>query len=811
MKRSPAFASLFSLLCVISTSLIAQSKISGMITDNTGSPVAAATVLLLSSADSILVKGTVTNNAGHYFFEHIVAGKYFITSSYVGLSAGNTNSFQVISNNENIDQGILKLEPMTSSLANVTVVSRRPLYEQKPDRLVINVQNSITSAGNTALQVLERSPGVVVNRQQNTISILGKDGVHIMINGKLSYMPASAIVQMLDGMSAGNIEKIELITTPPSNLDAEGKGGYINIVLKQNDNFGTNGSFSGTLGYGQGWVTQANLNFNHRKGKVNVYGDISYSRTKSPFPGTGYNRISNLGDIYETYNHIDRIDTVRQHSTRVGLDYQLTNRTVLGVLLTSNGRWYRQTENTSASFYVNGNLDTLSANSNNELNNWQDYGMNVNLQHNFNNDCNISFDTWYFRYKNNQPFNYYSRFYDKMGNFIFDETSRNFKLTPLNFWIGAIDYAKKLSGKINLEAGIKATLADFTNDLRFERLSQGEWRKDTSLSSVYTLKENYSAVYVSLNIAANEKTTLKGGLRYEYTNTNLSSESVKDVVDRHYGKLFPTLFISHRVNDNNTINLSYSARITRPQFNQLAPFTYYSNRNFLLTGNSGLQPAISHAVSAGYTFKKYFLQVAFTKEENAIARFQPEVDSAFNKNISRPENLKNQKLVSATLAVPVKVSIWWNMQYNISGTWQQVNALYKGDLVRIEQKNISLNMTQVFTLPKNFSIELAGYYQSRSLDGILVFKRYGSLDLGLRKKIGAKDAINFSANNLLNSMDFRGYTNLPEQNLVGDIHIRFSWRTFKLTYTRSFGKDKLKGSRNRKTVAEDEKGRVKYG
>src|SRR5690606_24141719 len=113
-------------------------------------------------------------------------------------------------------------------------------------------------------------------------------GVRVMINGKLNYMPVSAVLQMLDGMSAGNIDRIELITTPPANFDAEGNAGYINIILKENNNLGTNGSFSATLGYGKGWVTQASLNFNYRTTKLNIYGDFSYSRERKPFITNGY-------------------------------------------------------------------------------------------------------------------------------------------------------------------------------------------------------------------------------------------------------------------------------------------------------------------------------------------------------------------------------------------------------------------------------------------------------------------------------------------------------------------------------------------
>ncbi len=810
MKRTTLYIITYLLFNSIPTLLSAQSKIHGMVTDMNKSPVAGATVLLLHGVDSAFIKGTVTNSAGIYFFENIAAGNYFMSFSHTGFSPHHTALLEVTDDIKNIDNGVQQLEVLTLTLADIQVTATKPLYEQKPDRLTINVANSITAAGNTALQILERSPGVTVNRQTNTIAILGKEGVRVMINGKLNYQPASAILQMLDGMNAESIEKIELITTPPANFDAEGNAGYINIVLKESDSLGTNGSFSATLGYGKGWVTQASLNFNHRTKKLNIYGDFSYSRLKSLFPSTAYNRISNNNVIYETYTNGNRKDTTRTHNARLGLDYQLASRTIVGILLTSDGRWYRQSEHNATDFNRNGYTDTMAINANSELNNWQDYGINLNLQQHIKKDDNLSFNAYYLHYKNNQPFNYFGQYYDKRGDFAYDETTRNSKLTPLNFWIGAADYSAKFSEKLKFEAGLKGTLADFTNELRFERLMQDNWVKDLALSSTYTLKENYSAAYASVDITANEKTTVKGGLRYEYTNSNLGTERTRNIIDRHYGKLFPTLFLSHKLDERSTINLSYNSRITRPSFNDLAPFTYYNNRNSVLTGNPALQPAISHAITAGYTFKRYFLQVSFTKEYNTISFFQPTIDSVSNKIISKPENLDNQKLVAVAISIPVKITTWWSMQYNITGIWQQVNARYEKEPVRLEQKNISINMTQSIMLPANFSMELSGFYNSRSLVGIIVFKPMGSLDFGVRKKLGAKDNLNFSASNLLNTMDLRGYTHLPEKNLVADIHLRFSWRTFKLTYTRNFGKEKLKANRSRITGADEEKGRVQY-
>ena len=246
--------------------------ISGRILDSNNDAITFANVLLMKVSDSTFVKGAVTDESGAYILESIPANTYYVEGSVVGFQTARSEAFTL-----NADYTVPVLV-MTEGeeLGEVVVQAKKPLFTQKVDRLVINVENSIVSSGGTALEVLERSPGVVVNRQNNAISVVGKDGVVVMINGKTSYVPASSLVQLLDGMSADNIESIELITTPPANFDAEGNAGFINIVLKKNANLGLNGSYSLSLGYGKGLVSNDNINFNYRKNKFNVFGSYSY-------------------------------------------------------------------------------------------------------------------------------------------------------------------------------------------------------------------------------------------------------------------------------------------------------------------------------------------------------------------------------------------------------------------------------------------------------------------------------------------------------------------------------------------------------
>src|SRR5690606_13450982 len=338
--------------------LRAQSTITGTVQDKSNQSLHQVNVLLLNAADSTLIKGSITTKNGGYKFENIHTGKYLLKYSSAGFEETHTDVFKVIGSEKEIKLGIQQLIESNIILSSVTVTAIKPLFEQKIDRMIINVQSNITATGSSALEVLEKSPGVIVNRQNSSIAITGKEGVVVMINGKVDNMPASAIVQMLEGMNAGNIDRIELITTPPSNFDAEGNAGFINIVLTNNPNEGFNGSFSLTMGYGTGTTPAANFNFNYRHKKLNLFGSYSFLRNDFIQDVFLYRSVSNLSDTRETSIFSQRNAVQRNHNVRLGADYQLSAKTVIGAVVgTYNNKWSMDAVNNS-SMLVNKAKDT---------------------------------------------------------------------------------------------------------------------------------------------------------------------------------------------------------------------------------------------------------------------------------------------------------------------------------------------------------------------------------------------------------------------------------------------------------------------
>jgi hypothetical protein len=698
--------------------------------------------------------------------------------------------------------------PKTQELKTVTVTGQKQFIEQRIDRTVINVRNSISNVGTTALDVLERSPGVIVNRQSNIISMAGKDGVVVMINGKINYMPVTAVLQLLQGMNAANIERIELITTPPANLDAEGNAGYINIVLVNNPNMGFNGSYSFTMGYGRGEAPAASVNFNYRTQRINLYGDYSFSRLHQTQYLSNYRQVQNQGLVTETITETHRNPVQQNNNIRLGLDWQPTGKTVIGALVAAyDNRWSMDAVN-NVLLQKNGQRDTSIIINNDEVNHWRHFMTNLNLQHTFKNKHVLTVNGNYLYYKDNNPTNYSNLYHNSTGDFLFEELTKSDKATPINIWVGSADYSLQPGKKTQVEAGIKGVYSKFINDVLVQSLQQNDWVTDPSLSAKYFLKEKIGAAYVSANISANSKTTIKAGLRYEYTVSNLGTATVKDIVDRKYGRLFPSFFITRKLNGQHALSFSYSKRITRPTFNDMAPFVIFLDPNTFFSGNPALQPSITDVIKTDYSFKKYLLSLAYSYEDDAITGFQPQVDTATNKQLFGARNLHYRKTVSLTLSIPVDITGWWNMQNNIVGNWQEVNAAVNKNDLTLHQAYVNLSATWRFKLPKQFTAELSGFYQSKSLAGASVIKAYGSLNAGVQRKFN-RNTLSLTGNNILNTMKFRIITDRPEQHFFVFSRIERFPPIFRLTWSRTFGKNTLKEKRNRTTGSEEEGNRVK--
>ena len=811
--RKQSIACLFLLaLNLLSLPIIqSQNSIRGLVRDSKNLALSSATALLLEVKDSSLVKGVICNEQGLFLFDKIATGSYLVGINMVGYSPVFSKSFTVNADKPVTDLGNITMSEDNKMLGEVSVVAQRPFLEQKIDRTVVNVANSITNAGGNALEVLQRSPGVQVNRLTKSISLLGKEGVVIMINGKISRQPSDAVVQMLEGMNANNIDRIELIHTPPANFEAEGNAGIINIVLKSTGDEGLNGGYSANAGYGRGEKYGAGAYFNYRKSKVNWFGNYDYNFDLNPQVFTNYRGVQQGNDFLETATFSDRPHTpTSMHNARLGADFQLSKKTVLGVLGTFFDRnWYMEAEN-DILYSRNGVVESRLLMPNTETNKARSFAGNINLTHQFTKNQSINLDADYVEYDITNPSHYHVLNYEQGGDIITPLYQlRISKKTPISVAVAKADYALNINEKTKLETGGKVTSMRFDNDVRVDSLpAQKDWVVLPALTSLFHLDEDVLGAYATFSSSVNAKTDIKAGLRYEYTRTNLGSETQPNVVDRQYGSWFPSVFVTRKLTETQTLNLSYSRRISRPQIRNLAPWLIFSDPTTVEGGNPALQPSFTDAVKLDYGFKSWKFGLSYSVE-NAPMRFVPEVDPVTNRQINKFENLDNEKVIGATLFIPLHPIKGWQMQNNLFINSTELNLVLEGRKIQLTNINYGFNSTNTFTLPKGFSVEVSGNYMSPGYWGVAKWRATGSANIGVQKDLGEKwGKLRFSATDLFLSTNWYGVTNQPEINLLVTSSYQFAERTFMLTWTNTFGNKKVKSARERQTGSAEEMRRI---
>lgn len=790
--------------------LFAQSTITGQLT-SPSEELPFANVLLLKASDSSLLKGAVSDAAGAFRITTTETGQFLLKSSSIGYD----DYFQSldISQNSKHELGKIVMNEAAERLDDVVVEAQKPLFEQKIDRTVVNVQSSITSSAGSALDILEKSPGVTVNRSNNSLSLAGKNGVRIMINGKISRMPLDAAMQMLNGMNADNVESVELITTPPAKYEAEGNAGLINIVLKQTDDQGTNGSYSVFAGYGQREKAGGSLNFNHRNGKWNFFGNYSYryDHTKEIM---GNDRIlfDEQNNRLETNTQSFRDATTPTHNAQLGLDFQAGKNTVIGANFSFFDSYWEMDAVNEVKFDLNENPSWELDLFNHEINHTRYMVGNTSISHDFDDKSNLTAELDYIRFDSNNPTDYRQDFNDVDGTNADMETGdiRSSKETPLYTWVPRLDYTLKVKDGMTVEAGLKGAFNSLENDVSvIYETEQGDM-PDPDLTRKVFMSENIWAAYSSISFKLSSTLDVKAGLRYEHTITDLDTPEGENIVYRNYGQLFPSLFLNKKINDDNSWVLSYSRRVTRPTFRNIAPFVIFIDPNTFWTGNESLYPAITDAFRAEYRFKTYLLSAQYSYENNSIVGFQPKLSDDEQTQLVTVENLNRNESYSLTATLPFDVTKWWEMQYNLTGVYNIIETDQTGETVNITNTFLRANGSNTFKLPKDFTFEVSAVYWSPSYFGITRFRPFLILNFGMEKKLpNDNGSLRLSLNDALAARDFRGVTDLPEQNL--DIRRRFKLegQIFNLSYTRSFGNNQLKKLRNKTDASQEEQRRIR--
>ncbi|GAA4445784.1 outer membrane beta-barrel family protein [Nibrella saemangeumensis] len=804
-------------VCLVLTTAFSQApvkgKINGKVADATGKSLEFVTMMLVKAKDSTLVKGGITDVNGAYEFENIAAGQYRVAAQQMGYAKTFSDAFAVDPEHTAIQLPALQMLEASKSLAEVKVTAKKPFIEQQIDRTVVNVENSIVASGNTALEVLEKAPGVTIDRQSEEISLKGKSGVIVMIDGKQTYLSSQEVANLLKNTPSDNIEKIEIITNPSSKYDAAGNSGIINIKMKKNKNFGTNGTWIGGLGYGRFEKYNTTLNLNHREGKINAFGSYSFNGRRS-FNETTINRAIPFDGTITYFDQVSyRPINFQGHNLRGGIDYFINKKSTIGVLATGFMNGF-EADGLNHSVLSNENREVTLRPTTNALakNKWMNLTGNLNYKYDFNGKGReLTADVDYSKY-DGEGNNNLTTTYLKADNTTDRPTEyiRNKMPSTIDIWAFKTDYTHPTK-KGKFEAGVKSSFVQSDNNMVFENQLDGRWIIDANRTNRFKYLENVNAAYASFSSKLNKKTSIQAGLRLEQTHSRGNSVTLNKVIDRNYVNLFPTLFVSRQLDTNNVLNVSYSRRIDRPNYQDLNPFMFFLDPYTYQVGNPNIKPQMTHSLQLTHTYKgSISTSVGFSRTNDFIMRQVPGQIAEQNIAYITTENLAVRDNANLTLSFPVTVRKWWTMQNNVTAFYNRINTPYRGGQYNVSFVGYNLYSSSNFVLGKGFSGELAAWYNSAGVDGFFRYQPMGAFSVGVQKQVmNKKGTLRVNVNDPFWLNRFRGETKY--QDISMKVQSVFESRQARVTFTYRFGNQNVKAARQRRSATADEQGRVQSG
>ncbi len=797
------------LLLVTPVLLMSQDvTIKGNMYDADNESVIYANVLLLSAADSSLVKVETTDLEGQFSFTLVPSDKYIVHATYLSHEDYYSDVFDA---DGMVDLGDIILRKSAFELNETVITAKRSIVEVKADRTVFNVQGTINSTGSNGLDLLRKAPGVLLDNNDNIV-VLGRTGVLVYVDGKRLPLSGEDLRNYLLNLTADQIDRMEIITNPGAKYEAEGNAGIIDIRLKKNDNYGYNGTLN--AGYSQGREGRYNVGSsgNYRNGKINAFGSVNY----------------NDGDRSEIFEFVDNqnvlsldrnsesVTSRTGYNIRGGLDLFLDNKNTIGVLV-SRGDINSNTVFDNRTLIKSQNsldqIDSILIAANNSV------GGNVSNTYNLNyrysdKSLTLNFDADYGQYINESSFIQPNTYFNAAETLVLTENIFE-NTTPVDIDIFTLkfDYENDLAGG-KLGFGTKYSNVFTDNTFLFFNVIDAESILNDRRSNLFEYSENVYAGYVSYNRSLSEKLSLTSGVRVEVTDATgdlmaFLPELQEPAVELDYTNVFPTFGLSYQLNMSDAISFNYGRRINRPDYNVLNPFEVQLSELSFSKGNAFLQPEIVNNFEVGYLYKwRYNFKLAYSRTTNQITRLLAPDPRDPRASFINWDNLAEQTTIALNISLPIEVRSYWNAFFNLSSSYLDNQADY-GNGVIIDLQTITYNIFQqhTFTLPKNYTFELSGWFSGPGIwGGVFEYDTSWSLDMGISKRfLDDKLNVKLSAQDIFNQAFWSGTSNFAGLESFG----RGNWDSQRvgIDVSYNFGNDKVK-SRNRKAGLESELDRV---
>ncbi|WP_293946603.1 MULTISPECIES: outer membrane beta-barrel family protein [unclassified Sphingobacterium] len=782
----------------------AQVKVSGKVHTTNNIPLPLATAYLMKANSAIVLKAVVTNEAGEYQFLDVGPGSYLVEAKMVGYTSNRSGPFDI--NKSDHSLAVIHLDADNRKLQEVTVEGRRPMVESKPGKLILNVENSPLAAGNNALDIVQRAPGVSLDNNNN-LQLMGQSGVAVTIDGRQTYMSGEQLLNFLKSTDGNQIKSVEVITSRSAKDDAEGAVGTINIVLKKNRMEGFNGSFNLTAGRGEKFRGNSSLSLNYKKNNTTLFGSYAYSDEKFDRKLYLDRVIQNDGKkkYFEQKSTLNEEE--RNHSYRFGVEQKTSSRNTLTVQFNgSNNTEYNDNNSRTNIGKAVSIYDTILISSSTFKELFNRYSANLNNE--FRIDSNgrkLTVDLDWSKFKSSKGVDYRNQYFNPgMKPIAPLELERSGMPIGIDIYVAKLDYEHPLSKNSKLEMGTKYSNVKSDNDLLFEIFENNLWTNDVTRTNHFVYKEQIAAGYLDYNNTVG-KWSLKAGLRGEYTFSDGNSLTMSKRVKRSYFELFPNANLTYSLNENHILSLGYTRKVTRPNYRQLNPFDYYIDKLTFERGNPYLNPQFSNEFTLSYTLlQRYNVTLGVNNVRDAIVESMGQ-DSVKGTTWVIRENLGKNLTSYVNLNIPVTVSKVWSMNNNMTGIYFDFDGMIAG--LPVKRKSFLLQAMSMHTLKlsKSLSTNVNLRYFSPFKYNVYDLESRWDMELGATKTFkDQRSSLKLAVSDVFNTGNQNLTTNFgPFDSSIRQYQDR---RVIRLTYSYKFGN--LKNNYRKKDTSNEEKERA---
>ncbi len=694
--------------------LDAQGVVKGQVKDkNDKASIEFATIALFLEKDSSLVTGTVTDKRGNFTLDNIPYGSYYLESSFVGYDKQKSENF-VLSASNPLKNLVFELQPTAINMDHVEISAEAPVYMYKIDKKVINVSQDILSSGGTAVDALESAPSVETDLEGN-VSLRGSSNFKVLIDGKPTILDGNDV---LNTISASQIESIEIITNPSAKFDPDGTAGIINVIMKKNVSRDLQGLINVSGGTGPSY--SGDITLSYQKKKIAVSANIDYGY-RSMGITRNIDRYSFLNDTNSVlFTRRDGIRYRKNFSIRTGIDYNIMTNNTASIAV-SYRNWGRGHDDEAElneivqaadvnDFYFTSSVDEIASDA---------IRIQVGDYHRFNNDGHeMSFNLMYsFDDENgfeiSQKYLTASDFEINTGQLL-TKTHRD-EFEDENEIRLDLDYVFPHQRIGTFEAGYAWRLDDNTEKYQYESFdtANNTWIEDESYNMDYDFYHSIHAIYATWFKEFN-KISAKAGMRMENTVRTIDPKASNLSYDYERFDVYPSFYLTYHFNKNQQIQLNYSKRVNRPRTWFLNPVPHISDGFNEFRGNPELEPEFAHSFEMNYmhTIGKftYVFESYYRKVYNKMTRLSKMDDNGLL--IFTIENLYEDESLGGEFMLKYALAKWWDINLTSTAYQYSLSGSYDDEDVVKESFNWNIQLRQTFKLGKKTQFQLDGMYNS---------------------------------------------------------------------------------------------------